>query len=177
MNLNNCFRCLWAMIAVAIYALPMPAWSLKNDTEQPIYIEADSATMDDEKQTAIYRGNVVATQGSIELKGHTLTVIEKNEGENKTIITKGNPCKFKQELENKRGEFVRGHAKVCHYDSDSELMYLIGRAKLTQEGDTFQSDRIVYDRSRSLVKGGAAAKGKQRIRIKIKSKKDEKSKP
>ena len=177
MNLNICYRCLWSITAIAITALPAPAWSLANDTEQPIYIEADSATMDDEKQTAIYRGNAVATQGSIQLKGHTITIIEKNEGENKTIITKGNPCKFKQELENKRGKFVRGFARVCHYDSDSELMYLIGKAKLTQEGDTFQSDRIVYDRSRSLVKGGAAAKGKQRIRIKIRSNKEKKNNP
>ena len=177
MNLNHSLRSLWFAIIATSLILPATVWGLANDTEQPIYIEADSATMDDEKQTAIYRGNAVANQGSIQLKGHTITIIEKNEGENKTIITKGNPCKFKQELENKRGEFVRGFAKVCHYDSDSELMYLIGKAKLTQEGDTFQSDRIVYDRSRSLVKGGAAAKGKQRIRIKIRSNKEKKNKP
>jgi lipopolysaccharide export system protein LptA len=44
---------------------------------------------------------------------------------------------------------------------------MIGDAVLIQGKDSMRSDRIVYDRVKSVVKAGAAAKGKQRVRISI----------
>ena len=43
----------------------------------------------------------------------------------------------------------------------------LDEAELRQGRDSFRSDRIVYDRVRSVVKAGAAAQGKQRVRISI----------
>ena len=40
---------------------------------------------------------------------------------------------------------------------------------LVQNGNTMKSDRIVYDRVKHKVRAGAAAKGKQRVRITIQS--------
>jgi lipopolysaccharide export system protein LptA len=42
-----------------------------------------------------------------------------------------------------------------------------GDAVVIQGKDTFKSDRITYDRVKSVVKGGAAAKGKERVRIRV----------
>jgi lipopolysaccharide export system protein LptA len=56
------------------------------------------------------------------------------------------------------------------------MLYLIGNAVLTQGKDTFKSDRIAYDRKKSLIKGGTSAKGKQRVRVTIKSKKKKEDK-
>jgi lipopolysaccharide transport protein LptA len=57
------------------------------------------------------------------------------------------------------------------YDVDSDMLYLIGNAVLNQDKDTFKSDRIAYDRKKSMIKGGTSAKGKHRVRVTIKSKK------
>ena len=53
------------------------------------------------------------------------------------------------------------------YDVDGDELMLIDEAELRQGRDSFRSDRIVYDRVRAVVKAGAAAKGKQRVRISI----------
>ncbi|OQX44175.1 MAG: lipopolysaccharide transport periplasmic protein LptA, partial [Candidatus Sedimenticola endophacoides] len=52
---------------------------------------------------------------------------------------------------------------------DSEILYLIGDAVLSQGKDSFKSDRITYDRVKAVVKAGASAKGKQRVRATISS--------
>lgn len=151
------------------------AWALKSDSKQPIHLEADSADIDDATKTSVFTGNVVMTQGSIRITGNYLKTIQKaTKGGGDSYLAKGGPAHFEQEVEGKPGEFVRGHADAIQYYSDSEFLHLIGNAYINQEGDTVQTDQITYDRLRSLVKGGAAAKGKERVRMVIQPKKDDK---
>ncbi|OGT90938.1 MAG: lipopolysaccharide transport periplasmic protein LptA [Gammaproteobacteria bacterium RIFOXYA12_FULL_61_12] len=149
------------------------AWALKTDAEQPITVEADSADIDDGNKRSTYRGNVIITQGSIRLEANVVTVQKSPSQKNNNMTAEGQPARFQQEVEGKKGEFVQGRAKRIDYDSDSENIFLVGDAFLTQEGSSFSSDRITYDKARSLVKGGAAASGKQRVRLTIKNTKAE----
>ncbi|MDL2424869.1 lipopolysaccharide transport periplasmic protein LptA, partial [Pseudomonas sp. BAgro211] len=50
------------------------AWALPTDREQPIRVQADSAELDDKQGVAVYRGDVVVTQGSMKLTGNTVTL-------------------------------------------------------------------------------------------------------
>jgi lipopolysaccharide export system protein LptA len=72
--------------------------------------------------------------------------------------------KFQQQSE--KGP-VRGEARRVEYEVASENLFLIGDAVLFQGKDSMRSDRIAYDRVRAVVKAGAAAEGKQRVRISI----------
>jgi lipopolysaccharide export system protein LptA len=160
-------------VCILLMLLPLPVWALKSDAGQPINIEADSADIDDNNKTRTFTGNVVVTQGSIRLSGNRLVVYQNAtaKGGNRFHAT-GSPARFQQELESRPGEWVRGHAKRIEYDSDSEFLHLIGNAFITQEGDSARTDRITYDKVRNLVKGGAAAKGRERVRMVIQSNKD-----
>jgi lipopolysaccharide export system protein LptA len=53
------------------------------------------------------------------------------------------------------------------YDTNKDEITLIDNAVLFQGEDTFRSDRIVYDRANGLVKAGASAQGKERVKITI----------
>lgn len=151
-----------------------PAWALKSDSKQPINLEADSADIDDAKKTSVFTGSVVMTQGSIRITGDYLKIVQKaGKGGGDSYWVRGNPAHFQQEIEGKPGELVRGHALQIQYYTDSEFLHLIENAYITQEGDTVNTDQITYDRVRSLIKGGAAAKGKERVRMVIQPKKDE----
>lgn len=151
-----------------------PAWALKSDSKQPINLEADSADIDDAKKTSVFTGSVVMTQGSIRITGDYLKIVQKaGKSGGDSYWVRGNPAHFQQEVEGKPGEFVRGHASQIQYYSDSEFLHLIDNAHITQEGDTVNTDQITYDKLRSLIKGGAAAKGKERVRMVIQPKKDE----
>lgn len=48
---------------------------------------------------------------------------------------------------------------------------MTGDAVLNQGKDTFKSDKIIYDRARAVVKAGASAKGKERVKVTIGGKK------
>ncbi len=160
------YRCLLLTLCLCIPAI---AFALQGDKDQPIYVEADGVDLDDRKGISVYKGNVVLTQGSIVIKADKVTVTQKK-GQKDHIEATGKPVTFQQQLEGQKG-MVKGRAKKADYAADSEILYLTGNAVLTQAKDTFKSDKITYDRARSVVKAGASAKGKERVRVTIGGKK------
>ena len=137
--------------------------ALESDKEQPIELAADSVDIDESKGMSIYRVNVDLRQGSMHLQADVVTVYQ-NKRKPTKIIAEGRPVKFQQQSD--KG-LVKGRAKRAEYEVDSENLVMIGDAVLLQGNDSMRSDRIVYDRVKSVVKAGAAAKGKQRVRISI----------
>ncbi len=87
----------------------------------------------------------------------------------------GKPARF-QQLPDDSKELVKARAQRMDYRFDSEELFLTGEAIVVQGKDTFKSDRITYDRVRSVVKGGTAAQGKERVRITVDPKAHEKAK-
>jgi lipopolysaccharide export system protein LptA len=154
--------------ALAAWLLAVPAtgaWALESDRAQPIQVEADSVEIDDRKGLSTYQGNVVIRQGTIRIEADRVTVQQRGSHSEK-VTADGTPVHFQQQPD--KGQLVKGHAKRAEYSVDSELLYLLGDAVLTQGPDVFKSDRIIYDRARSVVKAGAAAQGKQRVHMTIK---------
>ena len=72
------------------------AYCLSTDSEQNIEIEADTAEMDDIENVTVYRGNVIVTQGSIKMTGHTMTVYFDENRDMRLVIMNGTPAKYRQ---------------------------------------------------------------------------------
>ncbi|TVO70861.1 MAG: lipopolysaccharide transport periplasmic protein LptA [Sedimenticola selenatireducens] len=160
--------CRW-LIVILLLALPSLASALQSDKDQPINVEADSVEIDDRQGISIYKGNVELTQGSIILKADKVTVTQQA-NQTDRIEALGNPVTFKQDTESGKGA-IKGRAKKTEYFANSELINMTGDAVLIQGKDTFKSDKIIYDRARAVVKAGASAKGKERVRVTIGGKK------
>jgi len=156
----------WLFLALLL-AAPTLATALESDKDQPIQIEADSVDIDDGKGTSTYKGNVELTQGSIRITADRVTITQ-HQGQSDHVEAVGSPVTFRQRTEGAKG-IIKGRAKRAEYDANSEMLYLIDEAVLTQGSDSFKSDRITYDRARSVVKAGASAKGKKRVRVTIQS--------
>ncbi len=150
------------LILILLLSIPL-AHALESDKDQPIEMAADSVDIDESKGTSIYRGDVDLRQGTMQVLADVVTVHQEQRKPTK-IIAEGKPVKFRQQSD--RG-MVKGRARRVEYVVDSENLVMIGDAVLIQGKDSMRSDRIVYDRVRSVVKAGAAAKGKQRVRISI----------
>lgn len=159
----------WPAIALLLLLFPGIAPALQSDKDQPIYIEADAVDIDDRNGTSIYKGNVVLTQGSIVMTADKVTVTQRQE-QTDQIEAVGRPVTFQQDTDDGKGT-IKGRAKKTEYSANGETLYMIGDAVLIQGKDTFKSDRIVYDRARAIVKAGASAKGKERVRVTIGGKK------
>jgi len=149
------------LFALALLATGLPA--LESDQQQPIELSADFADIDESKGISIYKGNVDIRQGTIRLQADLVTVHHENRRPSK-MIAEGGPVRFSQDTESGP---VKGRAKRAEYEVNTENLVLIGDAVVVQNNDTMRSDRILYDRIRSVVRAGAAAQGKQRVRITI----------
>jgi lipopolysaccharide export system protein LptA len=148
---------------VALGLLIGPTAALESDRRQPIELAADSVDIDEGKGVSIYRGGVDLRQGSMRVQADVVTVHQKGRKPTK-IVAVGRPVKFRQQSD--KGP-VEGEARRVEYAIDSENLVLTGDALLVQGKDSMRSDRIVYDRQRAIVKAGAAAQGKERVRISI----------
>ena len=153
-----------ALLALMLILAAAGAPALESDREQPIELAADSVDIDESKGMSIYRGNVDLRQGSIRLLADVVTVYQDKRKPTK-IIAEGRPVKFQQDTD--KGQVIKGRAKRAEYEVNSANLVMIGDAVLIQGKDTMRSDRIVYDRVKSVVKAGAAAKGKERVHISI----------
>jgi lipopolysaccharide export system protein LptA len=148
-----------------IFSLLIPALchGLSSDSEQPIHLEADSVEIDEASGVSIYQGNVVITQGSLKLWADKMW-IHRRDGVTQKITTEGKPTRFRQLMDDSQEE-VRGRARRAELFLDSDELHLSQDAVLEQAQDRFQSDRIIYLRSKSQVKAGASAQGKERVHV------------
>ena len=74
-----------------------------------------------------------------------------------------------RQLMDKSNEEAKGSAKRAEFLVPEDEIHLIDDAVLEQNQDKFSSDRIVFLRSKSLVKAGASASGKQRVHVILES--------
>ncbi len=142
------------VLALAL-ALGGEALALSTDKDQPIEVEADGMEIDEGKGVTTYHGNVEVVQGSIRLKADTVYIFQ-SEGNTDRLEAVGDPVYFRQRPDGKQ-EDVRGHASRIEYNTNSELLYMVGDAVLYPgDGHKLTSQRITYDRVRAVMKAGAA---------------------
>ena len=161
MSLSKC--CTLSFLILTLLATAPVALALPSDKDAPVEIEADSADIDQKTATTTYRGKVKIRQGSMQLRADKVVITFRNRKPGKLTAT-GKPASFKQRPE-KNKPWVTGQGRRIVYDINSEELTLTGDAVLTQNNDSFRSDRIVYDRVKARLKAGAAAKGSERVKV------------
>jgi lipopolysaccharide export system protein LptA len=150
-------------IVLTLMVSSSPIWALSSDKQKPIEVEADSFNLDDAKKITVYSGNVIMTQGSMEIMADNVTIYGAR-GTTDKIIAIGKPVKFKQQPDDNQG-LIRGEAKRFEYLVSKNTLVLINKATLWQSGNTFSSDRITYDSKRSIVKAGDKKSDSKRVKI------------
>ncbi|VXD03036.1 Lipopolysaccharide export system protein LptA [Pseudomonas sp. 8Z] len=131
------------------------AWALPSDRDQPIRIQADTAELDDKQGVAVYRGDVVITQGTLKITGDTVTITQTASGDVDVFTSVGNLAYYEQKPAVDK-EIVKAYGKTIQYFASNERIVLIDQAKVIQEGNTFEGEKIVYDTRRQIVNAGRA---------------------
>ena len=134
---------LYILPAIFFSLNPIHSRAEKADREKPINIEANSAEMDDKTSTAIFKGDVILTQGTLLIKADTLTVKQEND-EFKKGIAVGDVAYFRQKREGYQ-DFIEGEAKRIEFDAITDQLIMIDNAKLWREGDEVQGNFIHYN--------------------------------
>ncbi len=154
------------ILVSALLLAPRCLPALEDGTEEPLYLEADSAELFEAMSLSIYRGDVFARQGDMELRGDQIMVHHDPERRPEFISVIGTPATYLQREEGEEKD-IEAAALHMEYDRIKDEITLIGQAVVFQDEDTFRNDRIVYDRAQAQIKAGAITNGKERVKIRI----------
>ena len=152
-------RLLLSLLSVCSLVFSASAWALKDDAQQPIYIEADEVEVNEASSTSVYVGHVQVDQGSMRLLADHVTVYHHPDRQPRLIIALGQPVRYKQQLDDDQGD-VQAFAKRIEYDTATEELVLIGAGRLLQGQDQLTGERILYNRAQARFRAGGAGRVK-----------------
>lgn len=163
-----------SILFFSLSTLVTPSFALPEDRELPIDITSDEGEYHQEEGFGIYTGNVVFTQGKLEIKADKATFYLKDgalDYVKAEMLTKGKRVHIK-DLPNKEDEWAYGKGEVLHYYPNKELLVLEVQAEVEQGGDIIKADTIDYhlDTKKAIAK---RSENKQ-IQITIQTGKDKK---
>lgn len=130
------------------------ALALPSDREQPIRVQADSAELDDKQGVAVYRGDVVVTQGSTKLTGNTVTLKQDKNGDIEVVTSVGKPAYYEQKPAPDK-DVTKAYGLTIQYFVTQNRVVLIDQAKVIHKA-TPSKAKIVYDTQRQIVNAGRA---------------------
>lgn len=133
-------------VAVALLLLAVSAHAEKADREKPINLEADRVSMDDINKVQVFEGNVVMTQGTLQIRTSKLVVTQDADGFQKGVATGGADglARFRQKRDG-RDEFIEGEAERIVHESRSEKTEFFVRAWVKSGLDEVKGHYISYD--------------------------------
>jgi lipopolysaccharide export system protein LptA len=158
-------RSIAVLLSAAFAFAGGPASAERADRNQPLAFVADSARVDELKQTNILSGNVEITKGSIVIRADRVEVRQTREGWQSAVATgaAGKRAYFRQKREGS-DEVLEGEAERLEYDSRTDTVRLVNQAVMRRfRGSTLADEvagsTISYDNVTEVfqVVGGAAS--------------------
>ena len=142
--------------------LPVDARAKGSDRSQPMDIEADQTEVGiGDDSDAVLTGNVVITQGTLEVKSDRATIQRKG-GDISQVVLTGAPATLNQVNDN--GEPMHAIASRIVYDTSSDVVVLTGGVVIEQTRGTLRGEHVKYDlKTGRLDGGGDGSRVKMRI--------------
>ena len=141
------------------------AWAERADRGRPMTLESDQpCTVSLLKQTSVCSGNVVISQGTLQLRADRLELRETPEGYQMAVAigSAAKPASYRQKRDG-ADETVEGQAQRIDYDSRAGTLRFEGAAVVRRlrgstVADEIQGQQIVWDSTAESfnVRGGAA---------------------
>ena len=127
------------------------AWAEKNDRDRPLHIEADRLDHDENKKTSYFTGRVMASKGTLVMRGHSLEIrLDNSNNQYGVLLPEPGALAYFRQKRDGLDEFMEAEAERIEYDGRLDRFTLVGRAELrrlrgSQRADEIQGQVIVYD--------------------------------
>jgi lipopolysaccharide export system protein LptA len=151
------------------------AWAEKADRNKPMHIESDSMRYEDAQQLTVFTGKVVATKGSIVIRGSRVELRQDPEGNQFGTVT-GAPKErafFRQKREG-LDEFIEGEAETLIYNGKTDTVRFETNAVMRRFRGSTLADEVTgaiinYENTteKFSVDGSAAGAAPGRVRAVI----------
>ena len=143
----------WHPTALLIALLCTPLLGLPEDAEQPLSIEADSGTYDDDPNgTLELSGNVRLRQGTLGVEAAQVKATKRDGKLYRVVATGGKdaPVQFQQQI-NPDEPLARAHAQTVDYSIAEQRIKLTGEAFLSTGDTEYAGGTIVWDMKENAV--------------------------
>ena len=152
------------LLAGLLLCLPLTAPALDSDRNQPIHLESDKASIDEQQGVNIFTGNVHLQQGTMNLRGNRM-VVYITDGSITRAEIDGSPATFVQRPEGEDSDMHASALRMEYYAADERIV-LLGEARVWDaEGYDFRSERIDYHLTRNTVDAGGGEDSGGRVHI------------
>lgn len=145
------------------------SYALDSDRDQPLSVNSASMDVDLKKHITIYRGNVVAVQGSTTLTADTLTLYADKNNKLEKAIAEGNPATY-QTIPSPDKAVFHAEARTIEYYLKEQLIILIKHAKLIQGENSYLGPRLIYNIKNETVTSPPSTEGRATIIMNPKAK-------
>ena len=134
------------LAAVSLLFPALSAHAEKGDRDKPINLEADRVSLDDINKVQIFEGNVVRTQGTMQLRTSKLVVTQDADGFQKGVATGGTNglAYFRQKRDNSN-DYIEGEAERIVHDARNEKTEFFVRAWVKNGQDEVKGSYISYE--------------------------------
>ncbi|HEX7988857.1 MAG TPA: lipopolysaccharide transport periplasmic protein LptA [Stenotrophomonas sp.] len=139
---------------LAALLVPGMASAKSSDRNQAMTIDSTNSdcNMVGDNGKCRFSGNVVITQGTLEIHADTADVIQKN-GETERVVLVGKQATLKQQMDD--NTWMNARADNLDYNVATEVIVLTGNYKVESERGTNAGQRMVYNtRSGAMQSGG-----------------------
>ena len=146
-----------------------------DNRSEPIQIQADRMTLNEEQGLSRYFGKVELRQGRLELYADSIELYNQT-GKLTHFVATGTPARFHDRVEGK-GRTIEGQADIIEYKAGTSTLTLVGNAQLRQGTDSLNGERISYNTTTQMVKasGGGTGQDNDRVRVIIQAPADNNS--
>lgn len=137
---------LFALLGLALVAIPTGALAEKADRNKPIEMTAASGTSDLANNVQTLEGTVVLVQGTMRMTAERMRV--KRDAQDRIFAELfGTPTAQITFREKREGfdDFMEGTADRAEFDDRSNTIKLFGRARLKNGGDELAGEYIYYN--------------------------------
>jgi lipopolysaccharide export system protein LptA len=149
-------------------ALIGDAHARSSDRNQPMNIASNQQSGSlDENAVNTWSGNVVITQGTLDIRAGKADVYQSGGEPVKAIMT-GGPVVLKQQMDD--GSPMTAKADRIEYDMTTDVIVLIGNYTVTTPRGSTNGQRLTYDLKSGRIESGGQTGGRVTMTIQPKSK-------
>ena len=134
--------------------LPALAQARTADRSQPMTLESDKSECNqlaDANSRCVFTGNVLITQGTLEIRADRAEVVQRN-GETDQVILTGRQATMRQQMDD--GTTINARADRIVYEPRKELLTLTGNYKLESARGSNTGQRMVYNMGTGQMQSG-----------------------
>lgn len=140
------------LLSICLCLAASSGFTLPTDSEQELHLSSDTAHMDLKRGVAVHKGNVKLTQGSLRIESDELEIHRRGDIIEQ-VIAIGSPAVLEQQPEVDKAPIIaKGQRIEYKLEGNVELIAVIDRARVEQDGFVSRCDRIDFNLTESTAR-------------------------